>query len=633
MGSLLHFLWALVWAVGIFVAVAGYGAGLLRGLRVSGAGFGMAAVVGFAPVILIGGVLNLLHLIRVPVLVGFVVVGVGVAWWLRGELRASGVGSVGVAGKIALGLLVVVSAVRMAATVHNPYYQPQDDLNFYLAAPEKMIQMHWFAADPYSERRITASIGGNQFLTTLVLATQPMESEAMADWTLGAFLLLAVGFAVAREFELTAMQGAVFVLLLMVMPQIRMNLTFVVLPSALFLGLVYLAAHRGLTRDHPGVQTVLMGGTVGAIASMKSNYITHGVIFVLCLGALRWWMRGGRAARILIAGAAVGCLVTMMPWMVASKAASGTWFYPLLGKGFHFSAYGQYLAPIHFDWGILLRKVLPFNLPILVLGGLELLACEREERSYSLVTFTFAAFVASILVGMATGGDSLRRYNFPCVLMAVCLCFILCARRANVAGGATGWRWVQAGAGLMIAAVAVDLGLNPLTNEYARTGYALRASLTDFRLTNVALRERYARVEQAIPPGGGVLATTLTPFLFDFGQRDILLADYPGDASPKPGWPAKQGGDALAEFLLQHDVRYLVYSYGECGLREPFRSCAEILAANDAKAIADPTLTALVRGETESGYDARRQYGELARSRRHVYDDGKIYVLDLAERD
>ena len=28
---------------------------------------------------------------------------------------------------------------------------------------------------------------------------------------------------------------------------------------------------------------------------------------------------------------------------------------------------------------------------------------------------------------------------------------------------------------------------------------------------------------------------------------------------------------------------------------------------------------------------AHRQYAELARTRKHIYDDGKIYLLDLAQ--
>ncbi len=639
--SVLHFLRALLWASAIFLAVAGYGAALLSAFRFKRPNFAIAATVGFAPAVFLGGLLNLLHLIYPPVLIGFVAVGlILVVLLLRPKPSQSLSYSRWTPAVIAMtAALTLVSGVRITATVHTPYFQPLDDLNYYYAAPEKIIQMHFFAADPYSERRITSSIGGNQFLTTLVLATQRMESEGMADWTLGAFLLLGLGSAIRKEFELTPLQGTVFAFLLMIMPQIRLNLTFVILPSALFLGLAYLAAHRWLTANRPVLQAILIGATVGALSSMKSNYITHGVIFVLCLTVLRWWKRGSKAAALSLAFSALACLITMLPWMVASKQTCGTFFYPLLGKGVHFSAYGQYLSPIHFETHIFLTKVLPFNLPILALALIEWFLCGRgelEERSYVIITFTFAAFIASVIVGQATGGDSVRRYNFPCVLPAVCLFFVLCARRANLPRTSKAIRSLQLVAAILIAAVAINVGMSQLTNEYRHTPAQLRASLADFHLANAALRDRYARMQASIPypasSPNGVLTSLENSFLLDFRRRDIFLADFPGDASPKPGWPARQPGDALANFLLQHNIRYLAYSYDECDLHPPHRNCHDMLEYENQKSIRNPDITALIRGEVESGYDARKQYGELAATRRHIYDDGRIYVLDLLSK-
>ena len=137
-------------------------------------------------------------------------------------------------------------------------------------------------------------------------------------------------------------------------------------------------------------------------------------------------------------------------------------------------------------------------------------------------------------------------------------------------------------------------------------------------------------MEQALPTDADALETTTLPFLFDYSRRKILFADFPGDASPKPGWPAKQSGEALAQFLLANHVRYLIYGYGECGSPAPFATCEEAYAHDDQRVIHMPDTSALIRGETESGYDARKQYGELARTKRHIYDDGTIYILDLA---
>jgi hypothetical protein len=524
----------------------------------------------------------------------------------------------------------VVCAVRVLGNVHMVNFEPSDDLNFYLAAPEKMIETHWFAPDPFSERRVMTSVGGNDFLQTLILAELPLSSVGLAENGLGAILLLVMGLAIGREFELKVWQRYGFALLLMVTPQLRLNLTFVVLPSALFLGMVYLAAHRRLSEERPWLQGALLGGVAGAIATMKSTYITHAVVFVGCVFLLRWWKRGLAAGAQLLGMAALGCVVTMLPWMVASHAASGTWFFPVLGKGVHYSAYGQYPAPSSLTLHMLLYKVLPFNLPILAVFFTELLWGERDERSYTAMALTLAAFVGSTLVGLATGGDSVRRYNFPCILPALALCFVVAARRRNASGGERRWRWMEAGVFAGLLALAVNVGLSGFTREYERTLIGVRYSLRDYSITDARLRAEYAAMQEAIPRDGGVLASVTGQFLWNFRAHQVYIDDLPGTASPKPGWPARQPAGALAQYLLARHIRYLVVGYGECGALAPGESCAESVRAVEDAAISSPKTTEWARSELEAQRDAQAQFAELARTHRHIYDDGRIYVLDLA---
>ena len=175
------------------------------------------------------------------------------------------------------------------------------------------------------------------------------------------------------------------------------------------------------------------------------------------------------AALWLVAIAAACCCITMLPWMMASHQTCGTWFYPLLGKGVHFSAYGHYRLPSEMTGKIILTKMIPFCLPLLALFLGELLICERTERSYSLALLMLTGCIGSVLVGMATGGDSLKRYNFACVLPAICLIFVLCARRTNLSHGLARWRWLQAGAVAAITGLALTVGLSSFTFEYPVT--------------------------------------------------------------------------------------------------------------------------------------------------------------------
>ncbi|MGH9596324.1 MAG: hypothetical protein ACRD3K_05955, partial [Edaphobacter sp.] len=46
--------------------------------------------------------------------------------------------------------------------------------------------------------------------------------------------------------------------------------------------------------------------------------------------------------------------------------------------------------------------------------------------------------------------------------------------------------------------------------------------------------------------------------------------------------------------------------------------------------LADPSRTQWIHSEAAIILDAHHQFAELAKTRRHLYDDGKIYILDLA---
>lgn len=631
---LLQFAVAILWCVGLFAAISGYGALLLRLAGVRRPALALAAVSGFGTVILIGGIFNLLHAITVPVLTGFSVLGVLALLFLRfidkepPARETLAPSPVNLKVKLLLVFFALVFAVRVAATVHTAYYQNSDDYNFYLAAPEKMLQLHEYAPDPFSERRIMSSVGGNYFLQTLVLAKLPLEDLQMADRALGLLLLAVVAFALADEFDLTPLQRAALAIFVLITPQLQFNLTFVVLPSALFFGLVYLASHRRLLAEHRNLQALLLGMTTAAIASTKSTYLPHGVLFILCLALLAVSRRSFSAGlRIVLIGAA-GCLLVLAPWMIAQHATSGTYYYPLLGKGFHYSRYGLYPPPSAFNAGIILRKVVPFNIPLLLILFLEWFWGEDDEQSRSILCFTAATLIASLFVGIATGGDSVRRYNYPAIVPVILLVFVIFSRRVNhlpqagkeASNKAGKWRLIQAGSVALAITTALYIGFNSWTHEYRRTVQNLHVSFTAFSIAPPSVRSQYAAMERAIPTDSGTIATVDDTFLLDYRTHHIDIADFPGAASLPPGWPGHSDGEALARYLLSHHIRYLAHSYSKDEADE-----GHLLSTMN-----DKSITQWIRSESATGFDSHRQYRELARTRRHLYDDGSLYVLDLA---
>ena len=632
--SLLHFVEALLWCALLFLSIAGYGAALLRLFNIRRPSLTLAATSGFGVVIFLGGCLNLLHAITSPLLIAFTVAGVFAALLLRltpgdpNEPSSTPVlQQTSFASKAAPYLLILtalVFIVRLAATVHTQSYQASDDYNFYLAAPKKMLQLHHYAADPFSERRIMSSIGGNYFLQTLVLAVLPLADVQMADRALGLLLLAFLSFSLATQFRLTQPQRAVFALLLFTTPQLVFNLTFVLLPSALFFALVYLAAHRKLLTASPALQAILLGAVTGVLATTKSTYLPHGVIFAGCFALFQIRRRGLSSAAKTLALAALSCFLVMAPWMIASHATSGTWFYPSLGKGYQYAVYGLYPAPAPgAGLSIIVHKVIPFCVPLAFLLALEWYLGDQDEQGEAILALSAAALCATLLVGIGTGGDSVRRYNYPCILPAMLLLYVVFSRRrSNTFPGSRRWPILQTLTIAFIAYTALTTWRNKFTNEYDQIPLGLKAGLRDTPIVPVTVSAEYAAVQRAIPTGAIAIATVTNSFLFDYRANAISIADYPGAASLPPGWPSHGDGDTLAQYLFAHNLRYLVCSYADF----------VDLDHEAVKVLHDPGRTQWIHSEAAITLRSHQQYAELAQSRRHLYDDGQIYVLDLAQQ-
>jgi hypothetical protein len=626
--SLLHFIEALLWCALLFLSIAGYGAILLRLFGLRRPSIAIAATSGVGVVIFLGGCLNAIQAITTPVLLTLVFLGLLAALLLRITFTETNSPSEPAAPRsqssrtvtLLVILLAILFALRIGASVHAGQYQASDDYNYYLAAPAKMLQLHHYAADPFSERRIMTSIGGSYFLQTMVLAALPLVNLQMADRTLGLFLLAFMAYGIANEFRLTRVQRLIFALLVIFTPQLQFNLTFVLLPSALFFGLVYLAAKRKLLSDRPVLLAILLGIVTGAVATMKSTYLPHGVIFVVCLAVFHWRRRGLAAGVRTLLFAALSALVVMAPWMIASHSTSGTFFYPTLGPGYQYPAYGLYPAPSGAGFSVILHKVIPFCIPLLLIPIVEWILGDRDEPAEAILALSIAAFCAALLVGIATGGDSVRRYNYPCMLPALVLVYIVFTRRANATPTARRWFILQTCTVLFVVAAALSIWGNRLSNELMQIPWGLKFALTDTPIVPPDVVAEYAAMQRAIPNDAGTLASVDNAFLFDFRAHPISIADYPGAASLPPGWPSNEDGEALASYLLSNHLRYLVYDYG-------------YFADFDREAphvIADASRTQWIHSEARISLRSHQQFAELARTRPHLYDDGNIYVLDLA---
>ena len=620
---IVHSVGAQAWCLLILLSFVGWGYGALKLLAGRVPSIGVAACLGTTVAIFAGGLLNLLQLITVPVLLLFMAVGLVIgALAARGAVDAPA--EIRIRRQlwheawpskwIALFCLVFVILFRFVSSTHAWQYLPQDDENFYLVAPQKMMQTHHYAADPFSERRIESSLGASYFLQAFALVCLPIENVQMVDRGIGFLMLLLLILTLAEKFGLSPPETVIIGLLATVLTPIDFNVTFAILPSALVLTMVLVAMQPELFTRRPHAQALIIGVTAGALVALKTTFLPFTGIFCLVLCPRMATGRGWRAAFTGWSVALIGALVVLVPWMVAQRMTSGTFLYPVFGSGYDFSAYKQFPMPFHAEPLKILLKGATFYVPLsgIIFAQLFLL---RQARSTILLVTTVAALLSSLATGFGTGGDDSQRYNYALVTPTFLLSFFQFSQeiRLNPQG-----RLAPLLRGCTVFVLVGYIGLHAIRGQYGSMWHEVQTCFTGRRNSSAETRREYRDIVAAFPADGRVLTTVQGAYLMSPLDERILLCDFPGCAGPPPGWPVHENGEALARYLLGHSVRYLAYSYkGNTQL--------------DYCLNTDLTKMS-VRSQVQYGTYllADKQYRELWQTRKVLYDDGKVFIIDLA---
>lgn len=629
----LHFAQAQAWGLLVILGFIGWGLLIVRLLAGTPVYAGLAGCVGVALAVFVGGLLNLLHLITAPVLIVIVVAGAEMAavdlLLSRGKSLVLGLEpllSGWKKGSIWLRLLMLAFALlllfRLSATVRVAAYLPTDDENFYLPTPVKMMAAHGLPPDPFSERRIEGSVGGNYFLQGLILSALPLQNIQMADRYVGAALLALVALALARQSGLSPAATAAFGLLAMLLPSTTINLTFSMLPSALFLALVLAATHEGPWVNRASTQAFLIGLFAGTVCTLKSTYLPHAAMFCGMLYLLGGWRNGLSFALRGWFLALAGALLVLVPWMIATKATCGTYLYPIFGNGYDITAYHPFPKhPAHVTK--IISAGLFYGTPLVITILLQLFVLRRDSRSDAFLALSVACLAGTIALDVALGGDTIGRYNFPVIKPVLLLLFLQISLQSESRLLGIPGAFLQAATAAALVLLTVGFELMPVTGcEYTTLAQGFGASVEDTPLASADVRDEYARIDAALPKDGVVLTTLQRPYLLQALGERTLLADWPACAGPPPGWPMNGDGEALADYLTAHSIRYLAYTYSE---RDNVQ-LAGSLRQSDLSVFGD------VRADQLLGYvQANRQYLELRESRRVIYDDGATFIIDLSE--
>jgi len=519
-----------VWALAVSCAFLGYGVAFLRILRTEQHRWLIGASTGCAVVVTMLGLMNLMGWIR-PLQIS-IMIAVGDVFFLfllplllphRKQKTSKTVEDAATATRsMILNIMtwfVLVLAVGIATSgINSHIVNRYDDLQAYLAYPENTLQNGSLQPQPFSERRISTSLGANYLLDAVMAVDGDVRSISFIDLCFGYLLYAAAIWAIGTTLKLSFEANGALLLLLIILPPIQNNDTIVYLSSALMVVLL-LTMHTAA--DRPGVNWksgVLCGLLASVLCLTKSNNIVFTLplilVYALCSAA-----RSRKLAQIWNAAISLATLAILtLPWMVQQFRNEGTFFYPSLGRGFHASHWG--LLPLPGQTlgtpGILL-SAFPF---VFVLLLAVLLALRLTSRSNSfdtaLISFLGATVLATPLVAFAIGGEALDKYSAPFHIPALLLFAALMFRTFKSDMPKDKWLW--AGRIYLFAWVSFMLVDYYHFNRMYRP-YADRITYVDERrmgnpanfellLTNSSMQGEAARArnaQNAVPVGEKVL--------------------------------------------------------------------------------------------------------------------------------
>jgi hypothetical protein len=615
----------LAWGICVAASFMGWGFLLARLLSLTNFRVALAGPLGICFLATVGGGLNLAHLVTVPVLRTLVLSGVVLClvdlFTHRPPFQAVLTVATTARRRPAVALLgfLLFTGIALLAFANAPrQYFSGDDIQFYLAYPLKMLLAGTLPFDPFSGSRTMSTLGGNYFLQSLMSPTSDIRSVAFLDDGIGYFFLPVISYAAGKAARLSRPQALALAALATALPFLRVNVNLSVVPACLLLAIAVLM----LTADGWRL-ALLLGSLGGTISLLKSTYLP-GVALILAVYCLavagRSW--ADRGYDLLLTG--LSAMVVMGPWMFDAKQKTGTYLYPVLGSGY---AHEIFVRPV---FVYIAEATLPLFLPLVILALLIYLGAKdcTGRLKTSVLAFTLGTAVSLALVGYATRGESVGRYNLPFVNVATILAVALLLTRFGIGRRNIWLRYADLLAVCWALFLVGYYGFVQSRGDYRQDLAAIRMSLSlDTRIPESAIsmndsaladyRRVASRYQDTVPAGETILSLDAAPFALDFARNRIYIADAAGVSSLPPGMPINNPGK-LRQYLLGLHIYFVMYA-SDTNAQEYLTEASHT----------DPGRRARVFAQGITKETTINSFDKLSHSVRVLFDDGHTRVLDL----
>ncbi|MFH2044897.1 MAG: hypothetical protein ABIK92_07105 [Pseudomonadota bacterium] len=463
---------------------------------------------------------------------------------------------------LTLFILLGVVLILFLLSANGHFFNEHDDFHAYLVYPYKMLQTGSLGIEPFNERRL-GIYGGLSFLQTMIIGVfnihQPHLMETGLSWVIIIALILGYG----RQKNWIIFIIIAFLLHFVKMPSV--NSSSLLSGSALFLTIII--SYKFLQKENINARIFIISVAAAGLCSLKSSFIPAcGLILLLLFlfareKAIPIKYRIGDT--ILI-----GILVIffLLPWMIAMHQSNATFLYPLLGNGIHGSTYSSFPHNTCGSFNAISLKIgfrhlfieNPFLLSMVLLG----LSLFKRGKNSVQFKIGLSVFIGSwpfiFMLYIISGGIS--RYTFP-ISFAVIL-FQLCDFFYDV--HTIQYRIAVFNKARFNILVLIFSFILIFSTFGWRSWQRDKEAITH---PKSAWNEKYAqqirKAQQTVPKGTPLLSRVSMAHMLDFTHNQVFTVDWPGGSGPAPGLPCFGKAEELVEYLLQHNIRYIIYSYGD----------------------------------------------------------------------
>jgi hypothetical protein len=581
-------------------------------------------------------------------------------------------------------ILITFIGLRVVSMVAPNLYNIHDDTQGYFVFPEKMMQTGSMQTDPFSERRIVSSLGGKAFIDSIFLIYSDVRFLHFSDRGFGFLLFLLVLWGILKSIQLKKE----YIVALLYIPVLIMapmaNITSIYTGSVLFAVLCYFLIHhiRDTGGEKRSVQNlistiVLFSLCMAGLMVLKTSFIPVAGLFALAflIGITTsqykvsdshmvhqtvsygvWHSMSQKTKTICIYTILLVSIVFLLalPYMLVSYASSGTLLYPLLGKGFHGSAQGQFLTPtsevsftnvLNFVYG--LQHVLVYAL--FTLSAIWIYGSYKDRQLSPYAILGIVGVGSALGIGILTAGFAISHYAFAFLLPITIILLAEMLKRyidqfehldnlgnsssfvksdndsVTIAGTtyiAHTVHKVSLPIAVLILGFLLGAGAQLFFQTQKETLGFLSASIKAEPLLDESKKIQYKNLQESVPVGKTILVRLNDNYALDFNRNQIFIADYPGGASLPPGMPCFQGAQTLADYLVSQNIFFIAYSY---------KDQAHFTYEEYGHRL-QPSMNAWIRTEAEHTFDFQDNLISIGENYMRIYDDGTNFVVDLRSK-